>query len=139
MLRRVQFLRHRVPPGALRDVAVRPLRGGGGEVPRRGSGFQGLYPRRGRPHGELPPPLLQKAADGGNVSVFRVEGAGGQEPPADRWGGVSHRSATMGPVGPARCQEAQEQSRHTVQRQRIPSKISQDKSYTTASSKMAKP
>ena len=71
--------------------------------------------------------------------MFRVEGAGGQEPPADRWGGVSHRSATMGPVGPARCQEAQEQSRHTVQRQRIPSKISQDKSYTTASSKMAQP
>ena len=57
-------------------------------------------------------------------SVFRVEGAGGQEPLADRWGSAFRRSATMGPVGPARCQEAQEQSRHTVQRQSIPSKVS---------------
>ena len=29
--------------------------------------LQGLYPRRGRPHRQLPPPLLQEADEGGNV------------------------------------------------------------------------
>ncbi len=64
LLRRVLVLRAHVPSGAHRAGAQPRLARGGGAGHHRRARLQGLYPRRGRPHGELPRPRLRQADEG---------------------------------------------------------------------------